>query len=113
MTSILEELPGIGPGKRRALLKTLGSLRGVRNASLEELAGVRGISARDAESIHRFFSALTAPDFSPEEAREEVPEEVLPGEDSPGSSGPGEAFEGAREVSDASDSTTSSRTGGD
>jgi len=101
MTSILEELPGIGPGKRRALLKTLGSLRGVRNASLEELAGVRGISARDAASIHRFFEALTAPDFSPEEA----PEEALPGEDSPGSRGPGEAFEGAREVSDASDST--------
>lgn len=63
MTSILEELPGIGPGKRRALLKTLGSLRGVRNASLEELAAVSGISARDAKSIREFFDALLAPEF--------------------------------------------------
>jgi excinuclease ABC subunit C len=66
MTSILEELPGIGPGKRSALLKTLGSLRGVRNASVEELLGVPGISARDAESIYRFFDALTAPEAAPE-----------------------------------------------
>jgi excinuclease ABC subunit C len=66
MTSILEELPGIGPAKRRALLKTLGSLRGVREASVEELAAVPGISARDAESIRRFFEALSAPDAAPE-----------------------------------------------
>jgi excinuclease ABC subunit C len=66
MTSILEELPGIGPAKRRALLKTLGSLRGVREASVEELAAVPGISARDAESIRRFFEALSAPEAAPE-----------------------------------------------
>ncbi len=72
MTSILEELPGIGPRKRNALLKTLGSLRGVRNATLEELNAVSGISKRDAESIRRFFDALSAPDAAlelpPEEA---------------------------------------------
>jgi excinuclease ABC subunit C len=62
LSSILEELPGIGPSKRKALLKTLGSLRSVRNATLEELAAVPGISARDAESIRRFFDALSAPD---------------------------------------------------
>ncbi len=67
MTSILEELPGIGPGKRRALLKTLGSLRDVRNASREELTAVSGISTRDAESIRRFFDALMAPEVAPEE----------------------------------------------
>jgi len=66
LTSILEELPGIGPTKRRALLKTLGSLRAVRNASLEELAGVQGISEKDAASIRRFFDALTAPESEPE-----------------------------------------------
>lgn len=72
MTSILEELPGIGPRKRNALLKTLGSLRRVRNATLEELNAVSGISKRDAESIRRFFDALSAPDAAlelpPEEA---------------------------------------------
>jgi excinuclease ABC subunit C len=66
MTSILEELPGIGPGKRRSLLKALGSLRGVRNASIAELVAVPGVSERDAEAIHRFFAALTAPEVAPE-----------------------------------------------
>jgi len=56
-TSILEELPGIGPGKRRALLKELGSLRAVREASVETLRGVPGVSERDAECIARFFAA--------------------------------------------------------
>jgi excinuclease ABC subunit C len=55
MTSILEELPGIGPGKRRALLRHLGSLRAVREATLEALRAVPGIGDRDAETIHRFF----------------------------------------------------------
>jgi excinuclease ABC subunit C len=58
LTSILEELPGIGPGKRRALLRGLGSLRAVRLASEAELAAVPGISARDAGTVRRFFDAL-------------------------------------------------------
>ncbi len=66
MTSILEELPGIGPSKRNALLKTLGSLRGVRNATVDELRTVPGVSNRDAESIRRFFDALDAPVAAPE-----------------------------------------------
>jgi excinuclease ABC subunit C len=60
LTSILEELPGIGPGKRRALLKRLGSLRAVREASEAELAAVPGVSARDAATLRRFFDALAA-----------------------------------------------------
>ena len=55
--SILEELPGIGPGKRRALLRRLGSLRSVRDASVKDLCAVPGISRRDAETIHGFFRA--------------------------------------------------------
>jgi excinuclease ABC subunit C len=55
MTSILEELPGIGPTKRRALLRQLGSLRAVRGASQAELQAVAGISARDAATVFRFF----------------------------------------------------------
>ena len=58
MTSILEDLPGIGPTKRRNLLKTLGSLRSVRKASREALRAVAGISERDAETIRSFFDAL-------------------------------------------------------
>jgi excinuclease ABC subunit C len=62
-TSILEELPGIGPGKRRKLLRSLGSLRAVREASEAELEQVAGISSRDANTIHRFFHA--DPDAAP------------------------------------------------
>jgi excinuclease ABC subunit C len=58
LTSILEELPGIGPSKRRALLRQLGSLRAVRGASQEDLAAVPGVSVRDAATIRRFFDAL-------------------------------------------------------
>jgi excinuclease ABC subunit C len=58
LTSILEELPGIGPGKRRALLKQHGSLRAVRAATQDELAATPGISARDAALIRRFFDAV-------------------------------------------------------
>ncbi len=62
MTSILEELPGIGPTKRHALLKTLGSLRAVRNARLDELTAAPGVSERDARAIRGFFDALMAPE---------------------------------------------------
>ncbi len=60
LTSILQEIPGIGPGKRRALLRQLGSLRAVRSATLEALAAVPGVSARDAQAIRDFFQALDA-----------------------------------------------------
>ena len=62
LASVLEELPGIGPTKRRALLRALGSLRAVREASEAELAAVPGIAARDAEAIRRFLAALEAPE---------------------------------------------------
>jgi len=58
MLSILEEIPGIGPTKRRALLRELGSLKRVREASADELAAVKGIARGDAERIHGFFRAL-------------------------------------------------------
>ena len=57
-TSILQELPGIGPVKRKALLKALGSLTRIREASREELANVPGVSGSDAEMIFEFFAAL-------------------------------------------------------
>lgn len=52
ITSELLGVPGIGPGRRRALLERFGSLAGVRTASLAELAEVPGISRALAERIH-------------------------------------------------------------
>ena len=62
LTSILEELPGIGAVKRRALLRELGSLRAVREASEQDLARVSGISARDAATIRGFFAEGREPE---------------------------------------------------
>ncbi len=58
MLSVLEEIPGIGPTKRRALLRELGSLKRVREAGVAELAAVKGVARADAERIHAFFQAL-------------------------------------------------------
>lgn len=68
MRSILDELPGIGPVKRRALLRALGSLERVKNASEEELAAVPKVSAADAARIARFFrdsDSAVKPDAPP------------------------------------------------
>lgn len=51
ITSRLDSIPGVGPAKRKALLRTFGSVAGVGEASVEQLAGVEGISAELARSI--------------------------------------------------------------
>jgi excinuclease ABC subunit C len=49
--SQLDDIAGVGPGRKRALLKRFGSVRRIREASVEEVASVRGISRELAESI--------------------------------------------------------------
>ncbi|MEW5762355.1 MAG: excinuclease ABC subunit UvrC [Bacillota bacterium] len=55
--SLLEEVEGIGPARRRALLKAFGSLAAVKEASVEELARVPGMNRKAAEAVHRFLNA--------------------------------------------------------
>ncbi|MGC3872847.1 excinuclease ABC subunit UvrC [Halomonas sp. GXIMD04776] len=52
-TSTLQDIPGVGPKRRRELLRFFGGLQGVRHASREELARVPGISVSMATSIHQ------------------------------------------------------------
>ncbi|HNS38645.1 MAG TPA: excinuclease ABC subunit UvrC [Promineifilum sp.] len=51
VASILDEVPGVGPKRRQALLKHFGSLEAIREASLEAITAVPGITVEVAESI--------------------------------------------------------------
>jgi excinuclease ABC subunit C len=50
-TSPLEEIPGLGPKRRTELLKAFGGLQGIRQASIEDLAKVHGISRQLATQV--------------------------------------------------------------
>ena len=51
MASTLEAIPGVGPQRRKALLKAFGSMDRIREATLEELSAVAGITPKVAERI--------------------------------------------------------------
>ncbi len=60
MRSVLDDIEGVGPVRRRALLRHFGSLRRIREASLEEIASVKGLNAELAAIIRRHLDALAA-----------------------------------------------------
>jgi excinuclease ABC subunit C len=47
----LDDVPGLGESRRKALMKQFGSLKRLRAATVEELMGVPGIGRRTAEAV--------------------------------------------------------------
>jgi excinuclease ABC subunit C len=70
LTSELDAIPGIGPTRRKQLLRHFGSVRAVRAASIEELGAAPGMTRAAAEAVAAYFAA-SAPDA--DLAREEDP----------------------------------------
>ena len=55
MHSVLDDIKGIGPARRKALMRYFKSIEDIRNAGVEELKQVPEISESQAEEIYRFF----------------------------------------------------------
>ena len=53
--SRLDDAPGVGPKRRRELVRRFGSASGVQTASIEEIASVKGMSRASAESLKAFL----------------------------------------------------------
>jgi excinuclease ABC subunit C len=51
----LQEIPGIGPTRKRALLRHFGTLKAIERASVADLAQVPGINDETARKIHDYF----------------------------------------------------------
>jgi len=58
LRSGLEDIPGIGPARRKALLKYFGSLKSVRAASLDELVQMPGLSEPLAQKIYQTLNSI-------------------------------------------------------
>ena len=55
--SLLDEIPGIGPTRRKALMRAFGDIESVREAGEEALAAVPGMNRASARSVYEFFHA--------------------------------------------------------
>jgi excinuclease ABC subunit C len=62
LVSLLDDVPGLGETRRKALMKRFGSLKRLRAASVEELMEVPGIGRRTAEAVQ---AAIAQPDGAP------------------------------------------------
>ncbi len=56
ITSPLDGITGIGPGRKKALLAHFGSAKAIKKAAVEDLALVEGVSAKLARQIHDYFN---------------------------------------------------------
>ena len=53
--SILDDIPGIGPARRKALMKRFGNLEEIKNASVDELKEIPSMNEKSAIEVYNFF----------------------------------------------------------
>jgi excinuclease ABC subunit C len=53
----LQEIPGVGPARKRALLRHFGTLAAIERASLTDLESVPGVNAATAKAVYDYFHA--------------------------------------------------------
>lgn len=53
--SVLDDIPGIGPSRRKALMRQFASIEAIREADVETLKNVPSMNAKAAEAVYRFF----------------------------------------------------------
>ena len=58
-TSVLDDVPGVGPKRKRALMRRFGSLKKMRAASEEEIAATKGIPAEVAHAVYQALQELS------------------------------------------------------
>jgi len=74
--SVLDDIPGIGPKRKAALLERFPSMRALLDATVDDVAGVPGITTRLAERIHQ---SLRAPGMGRSRRAERAPRPDRPG----------------------------------
>ena len=57
VASRIDAVPGVGPARRKALIKAFGSVRGIKAASAEEIAGVAGMTSKLAETVKQHLGS--------------------------------------------------------
>ncbi len=57
--SVLDDIPGIGPARRKALMRHFGDIEKIKKADLDELLAVEGMNTRAAKAVRDFFNKIT------------------------------------------------------
>jgi excinuclease ABC subunit C len=70
--SVLDDIPGLGPAKKKAVLAHFGSLKKVAAATVEELTEVPGIGPIQAEQIWQFLNNENAGEVAVNTATGEI-----------------------------------------
>src|SRR6185369_16832037 len=73
IASALDEIPGVGPTRRAALLKAFGSVAGIRGATADQMASAAGLPLAVAERVHAYVTGPPAADGPAEGSREPGP----------------------------------------